>query len=442
MSVDIFELQRTLQESEVQHEQRRKALVRAVQDQYGDNAGPIVLFAPSDQETRVFEQDSYFFYFSGIIEPATAMLLHNDHQLFYMPQYNDLRKKWVSSQVDITEDTVRSLGFDGLKYTGDVYKGIHVYPYFENSVYSHIIDLLKSCIDRKEKIFTIYPTNSSSAIGVRQVVDRLAHFIPNLHDVLVDISPLANTLRRKKDMAEVEFLYHANAITGAAHQAACHVLRPGGAEAEVQAALEYIFTENVSTSAYPSIVAGGKRAAILHYTNNDQDLKGGELLLVDAGARYNYYCADITRVYPISGTFSDEQKELYNIVLQTQQHVVEHIKPGMWLMNKQEPDRSLHHIAYAFLQKHGYADYFNHGIGHFLGLDVHDVGDMAEPLAEGDVITIEPGIYISDKNVGIRIEDNYWVVEQGEPICLSQDIPKEIDQVEEMVQQSFDVDLS
>ena len=209
----------------------------------------------------------------------------------------------------------------------------------------------------------------------------------------------------------------------------------------MQAALEYVFTENLATSAYPSIVAGGVRGTILHYNKNNQKFVAGDLVVVDAGARYNYYCADVTRTYPVSGTFTQEQKKLYELVLECQELVAEHAKPGMWLVNKDNQEMSLHHIALNFFKKHGYDQYFTHGIGHFLGLDVHDVGDRSRPLQEGDIITIEPGLYISEKNIGIRIEDNYWIVDQAEPVCLSEGLPKTVSAIEEMIQQAFEVDL-
>ena len=242
-------------------------------------------------------------------------------------------------------------------------------------------------------------------------------------------------------MVELELMYKAVEITGNAHQAAMHMLKPGRNEAEVQASLEFVFTEQGATPAYPSIVAGGIRGTILHYGTNNQPLLDGQLVVVDAGARYNYYCADVTRTYPVSGKFTQEQKELYELVLECQELVAEQAKPGMWLSNKDEQEASLHHIAVNFFKKHGYDQYFIHGIGHFIGLDVHDVGDGTKPLQEGDIITIEPGLYIPEKQLGIRIEDNYWIVDQTTPVCLSEAIPKSVQAVEEMVQQSFDVDL-
>jgi Xaa-Pro aminopeptidase len=152
---------------------------------------------------------------------------------------------------------------------------------------------------------------------------------------------------------------------------------------------------------------------------------------------FAHYCADITRVFPVSGTFSKEQKKLYEIVLATQELVADSVRSGMYLSNEKEQEISLQHIAIKFLQKQGYDKYFIHGIGHYLGLDVHDVGSRAVPLQEGDVITIEPGIYMPQESVGIRIEDNYWVIADAPPVCLSEAIPKMVGEVEDMVQQKL-----
>ena len=188
--------------------------------------------------------------------------------------------------------------------------------------------------------------------------------------------------------------------------------------------------------AFPSVVATGKNGTILHYSDNNGLIKNGDLVLVDIGAELHNYCADITRTYPVSGTFTKRQKELYNLVLETQEYVAALAKPGMWLKNPKNPDKSLYHLAHAFLTKRGYADYFPHGIGHFLGLNVHDVGDYAVPLHEGDVITIEPGIYIPQEGIGIRIEDNYWIAKDG-AICLSEDMPKTAEEIEAVMQQAL-----
>jgi len=175
----------------------------------------------------------------------------------------------------------------------------------------------------------------------------------------------------------------------------------------------------------------------LHYTVNDDEMKDGDLVVVDIGAEYDYYCADLTRTYPVSGTFTKRQRELYNIVLETQKYIASIAKPGYWLKNNNELDKSLHHLAVKYLAERGYDQYFTHGIGHYLGLDVHDVGDYSTPLQEGDVITIEPGVYIPEEQIGIRIEDDYWIVDDG-VVCLSEALPKHPDEIEAMVQQTLD----
>ena len=140
--------------------------------------------------------------------------------------------------------------------------------------------------------------------------------------------------------------------------------------------------------------------------------------------------------YPVSGKFTKRQRELYDIVLDTQEYIAAIAKPGLWLSNKENPDMSLNHLARKYLNDQGYGEYFPHGIGHFLGIDVHDVGDAAQALQAGDVITIEPGIYIPQEGIGIRIEDDYWIVEDG-AVRLSEFIPKKAEEIEQMMQQKL-----
>jgi len=419
--------------------QRRQKLIELIAEQYPDKQGTVFLFAPTELDLVSFVQDSSFFYFSGISEPAATLSFgFNQPSTLYKPNFGELRDKWVQSVDILNDQTICLYSIDELKNSGVPLAAYSVDPYFAPADYQYIIETLTQMIARQQTIFTLYPVHGRSYAQVKHIVDRLSVFIPNLMQHVVDISPLAAQLRRKKDVSEIEKIYQAIAITQGAFEAAAHVVKPDVTEASIQAAMEYIFTENEASRAYPSIVASGKRATILHYNVNNQPVRDGELVLIDAGAMYQHYCADITRVFPVSGKFSARQKELYEIVLDTQYHVLEHLCPGMWLSNSEQPDMSLQHIALKFLKKHGYEKYFIHGIGHYLGLDVHDVGSRSEPLREGDIITIEPGIYIPEEGIGIRIEDNYWVLPDAEPICMSEDIPKTIAEIEDMVQQHFD----
>lgn len=421
--------------------QRRKALLELIAQEYPEKKGSVFLFAPIELDHQSFIQDSSFYYFSSISEPATVMsfALH-EPTVIYMPDFADMRAKWVHSVDVINEQTKCLFSIDEIVKSGDRIAAYQVDPYFSAADYKNIIDRLRDMVAQGQTIFTLYPTHTRLNASVKMVIDRLVFFVPGLSNQIVDISPLIGRLRRKKDMSEIEAMYQAVAITAGAFQAASRIIKPGVNEAAVQAGIEYIFTENGSRPAYPSIVGGGKRATILHYHTNQAELEAGSLVLIDAGAMYQHYCADITRVFPVSGKFNKHQQKLYEIVLETQQHVAQAVRPGMWISNPQEQDMSLQHIAMQYLKKHGYDNYFIHGIGHYLGLDVHDVGSRLDPLQEGDVITIEPGIYIPEESIGIRIEDNYWVIADASPVCISEDIPKSIEDIEQMVQQDFEQD--
>lgn len=430
-----------MQKIDMIYKQRRDALFDIVKSKHPAFTGKIILFAPCEYPNQLFVQDSNFYYFSGILEPASVMVLHATNHVFYMPAYTDIRNQWVANLTHITENYVQSIGFDTLNFSGQPYNSIHVYPYFDFNIYQNIINLLIQTLACGEKIFTIYPTNSYESVAIRMVIDRLACVVPHLKENIIDIAPQVAQLRRKKDMVEIETLYKAVDISIQAHYTSLSMLKAGNKESDMQAALEYVFTEHNAFPAYPSIIAGGQRGTILHYSNNNQNFTAGDLVVVDAGARYNYYCADLTRTYPVSGSFTSEQKDLYELVLEAQELVAEAAKPGMYLKNTEIQDASLHHIAVNFFKKYGYDQYFTHSIGHFIGLDVHDVGDNNMPLEEGDIITIEPGLYLPEKNIGIRIEDNYWIVDQATPVCLSEALPKTVQAVEKMIEQTFEVDL-
>lgn len=417
---------------------RRLALLELIAQRYPEKKGSVLLFAPIEQDYYDFLQDSSFYYFSGVSDPANVLSWSFDEPtILYQPDFGTLRNKWIHSVDVINDDTKILYGFDALKKTGNLLSTYNVDPYFALQDYQYLIELLTKMVVQKQTIFTLYPQHSRSYASVKMIIDRLALFVPGLMSHVVDVSDLVTTLRRKKDMAEVELMYQAVEITQMAFQAASHMIKPGVSEAEIQATMDYIFTENGARSAYGSIIGSGKNSTILHYRTNKSIMQDGDVVLIDAGAMWQHYCADITRVFPVSGVFNKRQRDLYEIVLAAQQHVASFAKPGVWLNNAKEQENSLQHIALNFLKQHGYDQYFIHGIGHFIGLDVHDVGSRNAQLEAGDVITIEPGIYIPQESIGIRIEDNYWIVDDEQAVCLSEDIPKQISEIEEMMQQNL-----
>ncbi len=417
---------------------RRIALMELIAQAYPDKQGSIFLFAPIELDFHDFLQDSSFYYFSGINDSASVLSWSfHESTVLYQPDFGILREKWIHS-VDVINDQTKSLyAFDELKKSGKLLNSYNVDPYFAAQDYEYVIECLIKMVVQRQTIFTIYPQHSRMNASVKMILDRLAQFVPGLMAQVVDISDLVVKLRRKKDMSEIELMYQAIEITQMAFQAASHMIKPGVNEAEIQAAIEYIFTENGARSAYGAIIGAGHNATILHYRTNRSVMREQDAVLIDAGAMFKHYCADITRVFPVSGKFSKRQAELYEIVLATQEHVALHAKPGVWINNAKEQENSLQHIALNFLKQHGYDQYFGHGIGHFIGLDVHDVGSRSAQLEAGDVITIEPGIYIPKESIGIRIEDNYWIIDDAPAVCMSEDIAKSVLEVEEMVQQNL-----
>ena len=418
---------------------RRKDLIEEVKQKHAQTEnGVIVLFAGFEHDCRSFHQENTFYYFTGITEPGVVLTLDlQGNSTLFIPNCMENRKKWMFSPVELTQKNASALGINTITELGESCTGYMLHPFFPKNEYTHLIKRLQNLVAENKTVFTLSPKNAHEYIESRLVLERLRSFIPGMDKAIVDISSIVAAMRRKKDMCEIEQLYKAIEVTALAHEAAASAIEDGMTECEVQASLEYIMTSSCASPAFPSIVASGKNGTILHYTVNDGEMKDGDLVVVDIGAKYNYYCADLTRTYPVSGTFTKRQRELYSLVLETQEYIASIAKPGYWLKNNNELDKSLHHLAVKYLAERGYDQYFTHGIGHYLGLDVHDVGDYSIPLQEGDVITIEPGVYIPEEQIGIRIEDDYWIVDDG-VVCLSEALPKHPDEIEAMVQQTLD----
>ncbi len=416
---------------------RRERLAESIKKKYADASKGIILLLGAFESKNSFRQESSFYYFTGIQEPASALTidLQPAKTLLYVPNFGNERQKWMSST--ILPGQSERFGFDEIRPLGEQSAGYQCHPFFSKNEYAELIAHIQQAVAEKRAIFTLNPSTSAGYVEQRFILMRMMQMVPGLAERLVDISAEVAQLRRSKSQAEIECLYQAIDVTVDAHDAAARAISPGKKECEIQALIEYMFTVRGCSTAFPSIVATGKNATILHYHDNSASLANGELMVVDVGASYRYYNADLTRTYPVSGTFSKRQRELYMIVLETQEFIAQLAKPGFWVSNKDVPEKSLYHRALAFLKEKGYERYFTHGIGHYLGLDVHDVGSYTEPLKSGDVITIEPGIYIPEEKIGIRIEDNYWIVEDG-AICLSEDLPKSPEDIELMMATKFD----
>ena len=276
---------------------------------------------------------------------------------------------------------------------------------------------------------------------------------------LLSLDSILHEMRLIKESNEMDLMKQAANITTEAHIRAMQSVRPGMYEYQLEAEYLYAFNKNGARSpAYNSIVGGGNNSCILHYVENNAELKDGDLVLVDAGCEYKYYASDVTRTFPVNGKFSPEQREIYSIVLEAHKQSMEQAKPGnKWnLMHEKSVEVIVEGLlSIGLLQgsrdeiidKGEYSKFYMHRIGHWLGMDVHDVGSYKQdgdwrPLEEGMVMTVEPGIYILDsmegvddkwKGIGVRIEDDIAITDSGFEI-LTPDVPRTIEEVEQTVQ--------
>lgn len=420
---------------------RRKELLKVVQQQKTvTNNDVIVLFAGFEDDCKSFRQESSFFYLTGIQEPGVVLTMDMQGKTtLYIPNCGDTRAQWIFSHVALTMNNAKLLGLDAIETLGAQCAGYQLYPFFPKAEYGTLLKKLTSVVEQKGTIFTLCPKTVHQYVTQRLILHRIENFVPGMAECLEDISSLVAAQRCSKDMHEIEQMYKAVEITALAQEAAAQAIEHEVNECEVQASLEYIMTASGGNPAFPSIIGSGKNSTVLHYNVNNSVMKTGDLVVVDIGAQYGQYCADITRTYPVSGIFSKRQREVYSIVLATQEYIADLAKPGYWLNNAEHPEKSLHHLAKDFLTKKGYGQYFVHGIGHYLGLDVHDVGDYKRPLQIGDVFTIEPGIYIPEEKIGIRIEDNYWIIKDS-VVCLSESLVKKPEDIEAMMRGEIEDD--
>lgn len=265
--------------------------------------------------------------------------------------------------------------------------------------------------------FSIYPAAPSPDLAVfRQVAERVVGVS------IEDQTNLLPSLRAIKSPAELKLMQAAGAATKHGLEAAMRTIAPGVSEAEVQQAIEAGFrSAGASGPSFNTIVGAGENGTVLHYMANEDVCEEGQTVLIDCGALYDGYAADVTRVFPVSGRFSKEQAEQYTVVLRAQEAAIKAIKPGARIGD-------LDAAARAVIDKAGYGESYIHGIGHQLGLEVHDVTPDG-PLKEGMVLTIEPGAYVRATGIGVRIEDDVLVTKTGSRV-LTSDIPKTIKDVE------------
>ena len=407
----------------------RRARLRAQLD------APIVLFGFTGQEeanpAAVFNQEENFYYLTGHNEPGAGLLLVPNteaakswdapREILFLPPRDANRERWEGPRMAPTDANVTQVtGFDTVKPFGelqnDVAKLAKIFP----------------------AVYTLTPgPNVAGYPHARNWSAWVSRYAPQTP--LRDVAPRIGAMRQIKSPGEMELLVKAIDLSLDAHLAAMKMMRPGLYEYEVAAHMVYIHAAGGSErEAYGPIVGAGFNSTILHYTGLASRIEPGDIVVLDVGAEYSGYCADITRTLPAGGVFSPRQREIYEIVLGAQNAALAAIKPGM-LLTGRSGDKSLYKIAYDYINSHGkdshgqpLGKYFIHGLGHHIGLEVHDAGDPSRPLESGMVVTMEPGIYLPEENLGVRIEDDVLVTETGYKL-LSARLPRTVEEIEKIM---------
>ena len=389
---------------------------------------------PSADGTLPLRQNSDLFYLTGIEQEETILLLypeaHDDkmREILFVRQPNELLATWEGHKLT-KEEAKRISGITRVEWLSEFR------PLFHR--------LMCECEH-------VYLNANEHSRAVIEVESRDARFIRDtqarypLHDYQ-RLARLMHRLRSTKSKLEVELLRHACAITRAGFLRVCRFVRPGVTETEVEAEFAREFIRRGGNFAYPPIIASGKNACVLHYVENDQPCRSGELLLLDVAAGYANYNADLTRTIPVNGRFTRRQRQVYDAVLRVLRAVSQAATPGkfprQWqkeaeaLVEKELVDLGLLKPAEIRKQdpdKPALKKYFMHGVGHPLGLDVHDVSLITEPIQPGWVLTVEPGIYIPAEGLAVRLENDV-LVQEGGNVDLLADVPIEAGEIEALM---------
>jgi Xaa-Pro aminopeptidase len=405
---------------------------------------PVLLWGFTGREefsqAHLFAQEDNFYYLTGhneegaglIIMPAPsskpgsvpATTWDGPQEMLFLPPKNPAKEKWNGLRMSPSDPGIQSrTGFAS------------VMPYSE----------MRATLERLAKlcptIYTILPYEKENGgyPHEKEVVDWIHTSVPQTK--LKDIRSSIGELRQIKSPGEITFLTEAIELSLDAQLAAMRRMRPGVYEYEIAAKMVEVHAMGGSEAeGYAPIVGAGPNSTVLHYDKLARKIENGDIVVLDVGAQYSGYSADITRTLPANGKFTPRQREIYEIVLGAQNAALAAIKPGMDYC--QRGAKSVYKISYEYINSHGkdvhgksLGQYFIHGLGHHIGLDVHDPGEYCKPLEPGMVITVEPGIYIPEENLGVRIEDDILITLTGYKF-LSERLPRNPDEIEKIMAQA------
>ena len=357
-----------------------------------------------------FFQEANFYYLTGWTEPGAILVMTPSSEVLLIPRRNAEQERWTGPKLAPEDSGVGSAtGFDTVMPSEN----------FEANLFKWA--------ESGKQIFTLFDESQ---------VDDLKKLLP-LRDFIDAKLPIAR-LRMKKSPAEIALIQYATDVSIDAHRAAWQMARPGMKEFQVAAVMSGLyFAAGCERHSYAPIVGSGPNGAILHYSKNTRTIDRGELVLMDVAAECAMYGSDITRTIPANGKFGERQRELYDIVLGAQKAVLNAIKPGM-MLGRSSPN-SLNKIVVEYFNTHGkdkhgepLGKYYTHGVSHHVGLDVHDPMDPSLPLEPNMIITVEPGLYIPEEGIGIRIEDMVLITESGGKLMTAA-LPREAAEIEKIL---------
>jgi Xaa-Pro aminopeptidase len=404
---------------------RREALAKKA-------GGVVVLLAPLEPADAVyaFRQEDNFYYLSGVTVPGAGLLIapsqeaqgdtpaRNYTEFLFLPPRNLRLEKFTGPQLGADDaDASKTTGFDRVEEMSKLPE-----------------EVAKLLANSRPIVYT-----EISSQGSNPASDDMTAFLKHSNAMVFfqDVKPMLSSLRTAKDAGEIALLRKAVDASVAAHFAAMKAVKPNVKEYEISALMQYEWDRRgCERPSYAPIVGSGHNSTVLHYDENINTMKAGDVVVIDAAAEYSMYAADITRTLPIGGHFTARQKEIYDIVLGAQEAAMASFQSGKTFLGG--PGDTLDKAARDYIKTHGkdlhgqpLDQYFIHGIGHYIGLNVHDPGDYKVPLGPGMAFTIEPGIYIPEENIGVRIEDDFLVDADGKLIKLSAALPSKAEEVEE-----------
>jgi Xaa-Pro aminopeptidase len=404
---------------------RREALAKKA-------GGLIVLLAPLEapgDSNYDFRQDDNFYYLSGMTNSGAALLIAPA-----VEAKGDTPARAYTEILFLPPRNARLEKYTGPKLGGDDPEAPKVTGFDRVEDMSKLPEEISKLLAGGRPI--VYTDLSAQGESTPSTEGLAFLKRTNTALFLQDVKPLLSSLRTVKDAGEISLLRKAVDASVAAHLAAMKNVKPNVTEYEIGWLMQYEWgRRGCERPAYPPIVGSGHNSVLLHYSENTEKMKSGDVVVIDAAGEYSMYAADITRTLPVSGHFTARQKEIYEIVLGAQEAAMAAFQSGKSMMFGDT--ESLNKVAMDYINSHGkdlqgqpLGQYFIHRLGHYIGLNVHDSGDYKIPLGPGMVFTIEPGIYIPEENIGVRIEDDYLVDQDGKLIKLSAALPSKPEDVE------------